>query len=40
MDLRSQQTIDRKRAEARTKRELVVSKRQEAERARNEARRK
>ena len=29
MDLRSQQTIDRKRAEARAKRELAASKRWE-----------
>ena len=40
MDLRSERTIARKRAEARAKRELAERKRAEARRARSEARRK
>ena len=40
MDLRSERTIERKRAEARAKRELAERKRAEARRARSEARRK
>merc|ERR1719319_1683533 len=40
MDLRSNQTIDRKRSEARAERELAQRKRQEAQRAREDARRK
>ena len=38
--IRSTQTIERKRAEARAERELARRKRQEAQRARDEARRK